>query len=75
MTTLEAAKIAKIGKNHFWGALTPKRYGLGKTSRNAIYALGSGYRTVAVRWESVENRARQTPRNNVPIRKTDLEIY
>ena len=75
MTTLEAAKIAKIGKNHFWGALTPKRYGLGKTSRYAIDAVGSDYRTLPVRWESVENRARQTPRNNVPVRKTDLEIF
>ena len=57
------------------GALTPKRHGLGKTSRYAIYALGSDYRTLPVRWESVENRARQTPRNNVPIRKMDLEIF
>ena len=68
-------RLAKIGKNHFWGALTPKRYGLGKTSRYAIDAVGSDYRTLPVRWESVENRARQTPRNNVPVRKTDLEIF
>ena len=31
MALLDAAKMAKIGKNYIWGALTPKSYDLGKT--------------------------------------------
>jgi len=38
---------------------------LEKLRGTVIDALGSDYRALPVRWRSVKNRARQTPRNNV----------